>query len=38
MIRFNFIHRLGLFKKYLDIKTKAENFFCENERAPVSLA
>ena len=29
MIRFNFIPRLGLFKKYLDLKTKAENIFCK---------
>ena len=35
MIRVNFISRLGLFKKYLDLKTKAENIFCEKKRAPV---
>jgi hypothetical protein len=35
MISFNFIPRLGLFKKYLDPKTEAENILCEEERAPV---
>ena len=34
MIRFNFIPRLGLFKKYLDPKTEAENILNVHQSSP----